>query len=135
MLDCISRVKELNLQQGEFMVCGSAIMDVLGLRKAQDIDLLVSPQLFIELGKRGWTKNPKYLTTIEHPAGIAGAKQSLDFMKENFSLREALPLATVIRGIPFMSIDMLINAKQQLGQEKNLADLELIKGYLRTLKK
>ena len=40
MSNFISRVKELNLPEGEFMVCGSAILDVLGIRKAQDIDIL-----------------------------------------------------------------------------------------------
>ncbi len=131
MSDYISRVKELNLPEGEFMVCGSAILDVLGIREAGDIDILVSPILFEKLEKEeGWKRHHKYTTTLEHPQGISGAKQTLDFMKENYSLDEALPLANYVEGIPFMSLEMLINAKTQLGREKDLRDIELIQEYL-----
>ena len=112
------------------MVCGSAILDVLGIREAQDIDILVSPELFKKLEQEGWQRHHKYPTTLEHPKGISGAKQTLDFMKENYSLDEALPLATFIDGIPFMSLEMLVNAKTQLGREKDLRDINLIENYL-----
>ncbi len=130
MLDYILRVKELNLPEGEFMVCGSAILDVLGIRKAQDVDILVSPELFKKLEGNGWKRHHRYVTTLEHPQGISGAKQTLDFMKENYSLKEALPLATYIEGVPFMSLEMLLHAKTQLGREKDLRDIELIREYL-----
>jgi len=116
------------------MVCGSAILDVLGIRKAQDIDILVSPALFIELEKNGWKRSKRYPTTLEDPQGISGAKQTLDFMKENYSLEQALPLAIYIEGVPFMSLEMLVNAKTQLGREKDLIDIKLIKEYLKNQK-
>jgi hypothetical protein len=134
MSDFISRVKELNLPEGEFMVCGSAILDIVGIRKAQDIDILVSPALFIELEKSGWKRSKRYPTTLEDPQGISGAKQTLDFMKENYSLEQALPLAIYIEGVPFMSLEMLVNAKTQLGREKDLIDIKLIKEYLKNQK-
>lgn len=134
MSDYISRVKELNLPEGEFMVCGSAILDILGIRKAQDIDILVSPSLFEKLENDGWKRHYKYPTTLEHPQGISGAKQTLDFMKENYSLEEALTLATYIEGIPFMNLEMLINAKRQLGREKDLKNIVLIEEYLKQQK-
>lgn len=131
MLDYISRVKELNLPEDEFMVYGSAILDVLGIRKAQDVDILVSSELFEKLEKeRGWQRHHKYPTTLEHPEGISGAKVNLDFMKENYSLEDVLPLAIYIESVPFMSLEMLINAKTQLGREKDLVDIKLIEDYL-----
>jgi predicted nucleotidyltransferase len=131
MSDYISRVKELNLPEGEFMVCGSAILDVLDIRKANDVDILVSPKLFEKLEKEeGWKRHHKYRTTLEHPQGISGAKQNLDFMEENYSLDEALPLATYVEGIPFMCLEMLVNAKTQLGREKDLVDIKMIQDYL-----
>jgi predicted nucleotidyltransferase len=135
MSDYVSRVKKLNLPDGQFMVCGSAILDVLGIRKAQDVDILVSPELFEKLEKEnGWQRHHKYTTTLEHPEGVSGAKQTLDFMRENYSLKEALPKATIIEGIPFMNLDMLINAKTQLGREKDIEDIKLIKKYLENKK-
>ncbi len=131
MSDYIHRVKELKLPDGEFMVCGSAIMDIFDIRKAQDIDILVSPKLFNMLEKtQGWKKSDEYPMTLEHPRGIADAKQTLNYMQENYSLQEALPLAIIIDGIPFMGFEMLLNAKRQLAREKDLVDIDLIKKYL-----
>ena len=115
------------------MIGGSSIMEILGIRKAQDIDILVSPELFYELEHvRGWKRNEKYPTTIDNSDHTVGAKQSLEFMKENYTLIEALPRATVIEGISFMSLEMLLDAKKQLGREKDLKDIELITEYLKT---
>jgi hypothetical protein len=80
--------------------------------------------------EQGWKRINKYPTPLEHPFGIAEAKQTLDFMQENYSLQEALPLATIIDGIPFMGFEMLVNAKRQLAREKDLTDIDLIKKYL-----
>lgn len=129
--DYIERVKALGLPAGEYMVCGSAILELLGIRKAGDIDLLVSPALMKELEEeRGWIRHPKYPTTVDHPDHIAGAKESLDFMRENYTLAELMPKAFVQDGIPFMSLETLREAKTQLGREKDLKDIALIDGHL-----
>jgi hypothetical protein len=129
--DVISKIKKLNLPEGQFMICGSAILQLFDIRPAQDIDILVSPELFIELKeKRGWHVHPKYPSSLDNEDKSAGAKQSLDFMKQNYTLEEALKLAYWYEEIPFMGLEMLIDAKTQLGREKDLKDIELIKKYL-----
>ena len=131
MSDYVSRVKALNLPEGEFFVCGSAIMDLLGIRKAEDIDILVSPRLYEKLEKEdGWKKHPKY-NILQDQDTICGAKVTLDFMKENYSLEEVLPLATIVEGIPFMGLEMLINAKRQMDREKDFVDIKLMEEYLK----
>lgn len=130
MSDYIARVKALNLPDGEFFVCGSAIMDVMGIRKAADIDILVSEKLYEKLeNEDGWKKHPKY-NILQDSEKICGAKTTLDFMKENYSLDDVLPLATIVESVPFMSLEMLINAKRQMGREKDFADIKLIEEYL-----
>lgn len=129
MTDYISRVKNLKLPKGEFFVCGSAIMDVLGIRKAEDIDILVSPRLYNELENKGWKKHEKY-NILQDKDKICGAKVTLDFMKENYSLEEIMPFAVIIDDIPFMSLEMLADAKRQMGREKDLRDIKLIEEYL-----
>lgn len=127
----IQRVRALGLPDGQYMVCGSAILELLGIRKAGDIDLLVSSALFEELEtKRGWLRNPQYPTTLDTPDHSAGAKQSLDFMRENYALDDMLPNAHMQDGIAFMSLEQLREAKTQLGREKDLRDLQLIDEYL-----
>lgn len=129
--DIISKIKNLNLPEGQYMVMGSAILQVLGIRSANDVDLLVSPELFLELEeKRGWYVHPKYPTSLDNEDQTAGAKQSLDFMEQNYTLKEALPSAYWYKGIPFGSLEMLVDAKTQLGREKDLKDIQLIREYL-----
>ena len=131
----ILKIKALNLPEGSYMICGSGILEMLGIREAQDIDILVSPELFKNLEEKdGWKRHPKYQTCIEHPEGIAGAKYSLDFMKKDYTLIEVLPKAIMIEGIPFMNLDILIEAKTELAREKDLKDIELINIYLSTKK-
>ncbi|HYE23447.1 MAG TPA: hypothetical protein VEA92_03320 [Candidatus Paceibacterota bacterium] len=126
----IERVRALGLPEGHYMVCGSAILELFGIRQAGDIDLLVSPDLFSRLeSEYGWIRNEKYSTTLDTPDHSAGAKQSLDFMKENPTLEEMLPGAYLQEGIPFMSLDQLKDAKLQLKREKDLRDLQLIDEY------
>ena len=130
-ISIISRIRKLDLPEGQYMVTGSAILELLGIRPAQDIDLLVSPELFKELQeKRGWHIHPKYPTSIDNDDQTAGAKQSLDFMRQNYTLKEALPLAYLHDGIPFGSLELLVDAKTQLGREKDLKDIKLIQEYL-----
>lgn len=127
----INKIKELSLPDGHFIVCGGSLLEVLGIRKAEDIDLLVSPELFSELrDTQGWLKHKKYDTAIVHPENKAEAKQSLDFMKENYTLADLLPTVYIKDGIPFMSLEVLQNAKTQLGREKDTRDLQMIQEYL-----
>jgi hypothetical protein len=129
--ELISKIKELNLPDGHYMVMGSAILQIFGIRIAQDIDLLVSPELFKELKeKRGWHVHPKYSTSIDNADCTVGAKQSLDFMRQNYTLKDILSSAYWYEGIPFENLEMLIDAKTQLGREKDLKDIQLIKEYL-----
>ena len=130
MSDYIARVKAWNFPEGEFFVCGSAIMDVLGIRKAADIDILVSESLYKKLENEGWKKHPNY-NILQDPDKVCGAKIRLDFMKENYSLEEVMPFATIIDGVPFMSLEMLMNAKRQMGREKDFADIKLIEEFLK----
>ena len=126
----IQKIKDLGLPENQYMVYGSAILEILGIREAKDIDLLVSPELFSELKNQGWKTHYKYNTTISHPEIKADAKQSLDFMKENYTLAEVLPNTYIQDEIPFMGLELLKYAKQQLGREKDLVDIKSIDEYL-----
>ena len=130
-LDIISKIKKLNLPQDQYMICGSSILQLLNIRPAQDIDILVSPELFEDLiNNHGWQIHPKYNTTIDDPEHKTGAKKSLDFMKQNYTLNEIIDTAYWHEGIPFMNLEMLVDAKTQLGREKDLKDIHLIQEYL-----
>ncbi len=130
--DLILKIKELNLPKGEYLVSGSAILDVLAIRKANDIDLLVSPQLFQYLkDKCGWKENDSYKTTISHPEGKAEAKKILDFMKEQYTLSDIVQSAFIYEDVPFINLKILLQAKKQLNRQKDQEDIKNIENYLK----
>ena len=48
-MNILQKVKELNLPEGSYVVEGSGVLDVLGIREANDIDLVVSPEVYEKL--------------------------------------------------------------------------------------
>ncbi len=52
-MDLISRIKALDLPVGQYIVFGSSVMEMHGIRKAKDIDVVVTQVLYTELKNRG----------------------------------------------------------------------------------
>lgn len=51
-MNIIQKVKELNLPDGTFAVVGSGTMEALDIRNTNDIDLVVSPEVYAELKQK-----------------------------------------------------------------------------------
>ncbi|MBP7760192.1 hypothetical protein KA093_00140 [Candidatus Saccharibacteria bacterium] len=62
--DIINKVKSLDLPAGQFIVYGSCPLAVLGIRETNDIDLLVTPAVLVQLHERGWQRREKGKKTI-----------------------------------------------------------------------
>jgi len=58
-MNIIERVQPLELPAVDYIVIGSGVLDALGLRPANDIDLVVSEPLFGRLRQRGWEADVK----------------------------------------------------------------------------
>ena len=56
-MEIISRIKSLNLPLGKYIVFGSAVMEVHGIRKAKDIDVIVDKDVYEELKRSGWRRH------------------------------------------------------------------------------
>ena len=125
----LDRVRALSLPEGEYIVIGSGVMDALGLRESQDVDLVVSSQLFIELRSRGWKK------FIEHDQQVlkysdAEAWTTWSYNGKDLELIELLDHTMQIEDINFISPQFLKNWKTEKSRPKDLADIELLKEYL-----
>lgn len=47
----------LNLPPNSFVVVGSGILNALGIRESNDIDLIVTPEVFASLEQRGYAES------------------------------------------------------------------------------
>lgn len=134
----IDVVKDLNLPLGGYAVFGSAIMDVYGLKQSNDIDLILSDELFDDLQKSSdWEtimKNPDInwqglVCKKDSPIEIEAFKY---FPNPNYNgdFTEMIIEATIIDGIPFVSIEKVLEWKKSLAREKDLNDVKLIDNFM-----
>lgn len=115
----IQRVKELSLPDGEYWVVAGGAMVMHGFRpQTRDIDLGCSSLLADILERHG------YPTTLCDD-GTRKIRYSDDVeIFENWLEGEV----EMVGSVPVVSADGLIRMKSKLGREKDLADIELIRG-------
>lgn len=120
-LDIIERWKLLNYTPSEYWVVAGSAMVLHGLREAtSDIDLGCTKVLADALESSG------YKTTVldDETRKISVAEDVEVF--ENWLFDEVV----IIEGIPVISLKGLLEMKKQLGREKDIEDIKLIKEAL-----
>ena len=129
-MNIIKKIKELNLPSNQYVIVASSVLDVLGIRKASDIDIAVTKNLFQKMRETGeWGEIEKYNKIFLEKEGFDIIPQ-LDWEDYTTTTEEAISSALVIEGIPFMNLNELIKFKMALGREKDFKDIELINEYL-----
>src|SRR3989344_2496956 len=125
-MNIIEKIKKLNLTMGEYVIIGSGILDALGIRKANDIDISALPQLYSRLRATGeWNEEERYGKIFLKRNGIEINPQ-LSWSAYPTSTEEAISSAMIIDGIPFMNLKELRKFKKALGRDKDFADIILI---------
>jgi len=130
--DIIRETKELNLPSDEYTVVGSGALAVRGLREAQDVDLLITADLYEKLKSNGWSEEhfPDSKREWVISSGPFDASTSWlvnDYEPDPLDLIES---SDVIEGIRFVSLANLLTWKKACKREKDLRDIELIEKHL-----
>src|SRR3989338_6133729 len=102
--DIIKNMKKLGLPAGSYVVFGSAPLALAGLREANDIDLLVTPELYAKLEEQGWQKIQKSPHDTPLVRDVFEAHDNWNFSSYNPTLSHLLATATVVDGVPFASL-------------------------------
>lgn len=125
----IERVKQLNLPLDQLVVIGSGLLDALELRKANDIDLVLSAELFAQL-----VKQPEWHVAVKNVELVIRSSDTEAFLswrrdgRPNFG--ELYNGATVIDGIHFANPQYVIDWKRMSASDKDLRDIALLEGYV-----
>lgn len=110
---------------------GSGAMDILGIREANDVDLVVSPEIYEKLKQEGWLE--KFLddgmSTLE--SDLYEIFLSWDEKDNRPNLKDLLNGAHIIEGVSFVDIKRLLDWKKRRKLDKDLKDIELIQEYLK----
>lgn len=133
-IDIFKEVKALNFPSDHFIVVGSAIMSVKGIRPAYDLDIVISQELFETCKSQDWELKP--WTRAGYPGkewlkkGITDLMLEVNCGNERFDLPALKKEGEVIDGIWFMSLSQLITFKKAYGRPKDFQDIELIQKFL-----
>ena len=129
-LSVLDELRELALPDGSYMVMGSGILEAIGIRKADDVDLVVSDEVYIQLKEAGWEER----VASNGSAGIQqGVFQAYDRWTDETTVKkldELLVDAEWVNGVAFNSLAKLSLYKARRGRTKDFADLVLIQEYL-----
>ena len=124
--EIVAKMKELNLPKNTYVVFGSGPMAAAGLRESNDIDLLVSKDVFVKLKEAGWKEQVKSLDDKPLTHEIFEAHNNWNFSSYNPTLEHLLASATEVEGIPFASLNEVRKWKIASGRPKDLNDVKLI---------
>ena len=131
MIKYLDELKSLNLPKGQFAIFGSGPLAVRGLRENEDLDMLVTSDLWNKLaeGHPVTTKEGKPDSIyIDH----------IQILKVHYKdwhpyITDATRLITeaeIINGFPFVKMDYLLDCKKMMDGEKHSKDIKLIQEYL-----
>lgn len=119
------RIDHYNLPIDQVIVAGSGLLDSLGIRQSDDLDVVASQQLFDELK-----------TQTDYEVGSADGddfcrQPGLEVFRTWFgrTYDDLLPNTEVIDDVRHLDRQTFKQWKQELGREKDLADIKLLEEY------
>ena len=126
--DVVAMIKKLEFNQSDFVVIGGSVMEVLGLRSTNDVDMVVEQSLYDELHENlGWHEfiqdNGECILSHE---GFHAMRSWLGWDASNLK-KDAL----IIDNIHYMNPSKLMEGKQRVGRKKDIEDVILLQKYLR----
>lgn len=125
----IETIKQLNLPTGEFVVVGSGLLDALDLRTSDDVDLVVSEDLYNRLKAGGWQSENKSWGELISKSPVE-AMLSWDSTDGGNNLADLIQTSVSINGINFVSPKRLLAWKRKKNRPKGQKDIELLEKYL-----
>lgn len=132
-MDIFKRIAKFKLPVGHYAVFGSALLDAWGLRKAADLDIIVTPQLYQQLKVAGWEELQAHGFTIltKEDANVTTVQEKPtdgDYFPDRLQLIQE---AVYINGFPFVRVEEVIACKTAYNRPKDIADIAMLEAYLK----
>lgn len=133
MLNFKEELKKIPLDDSNSVVIGSGILNALGIRESRDIDVVVESEKFYQLLEEetlsGFVNETgSFLLTngvVEISDGWHIEKLGIDL-----SFEKLKPQSTVIDGVRYANIELVLEIKRLWAREKDIKDVSLIENFL-----
>lgn len=120
-------IKQAGISLDECVIVGSGILCVLGIRTANDVDIIVSDKVYDNLLRHGWEKANWPDQEVLHKDDVEICK-----VWDNKSFDQLKQGAVAIDGAYFLSLEDLRKWKLLRARRKDLEDIKLIDAYLKS---
>lgn len=136
MSEIFKRIEKFNLPTGQYAVFGSALLDVWGLRDANDLDIIVTPELFEQLKNEGWEEKQGngFFILSRLDANVTTVQNRPTDGDYNPDRIQLIKEAIEINGIPFVRVEEVIACKTAYNRPKDLQDIKMLQDYLSSFK-
>ncbi len=134
MSNIIAEVKQLEFPLGKYSVVGSGALSVRKIREHNDLDIIVTDDLYAQLKNNGWEERQKNNGHFNlYKENVEIDKNFSNIANCDLKTEAVIKNSDIINGVPFMSLKDLLILKQALGREKDFKDIESINKYLESL--
>jgi len=126
--DLFQRVRELNLSLGKYVIFGSGPLGIRGLTECNDIDILVTQNLWNEYKNKDWE-----LRVMPHGSEYLQKNKIelwTDWKPGQWDVGRLIKDAEVIEGLPFVPLNQVLEWKKLILRAKDLKDIEIIEKIL-----
>ena len=137
-MDHLEKAHELNLSLEDFLVVGGSVLDIYGIRKSSDFDVVVCGSAFEELKSReGWEVDHDFSKKWRRERIVNGIFEvSNDLIFEwghgyTFTFEMLKSIAHKVDGVMVQPLVFLLLCKVHIGREKDLNDAQLIEEYFK----
>ena len=119
----------LGFHTGEYALFGSVPLAARGIRESQDIDMLVTHEVYQRLKGEGW-KVEVFPNGIEMlRKGCFEVGEDWNYGTYNPDPSKLIKEADIIDGIPVVKLEEVLQWKKAFGRKKDLKDIELIEKF------
>lgn len=128
MQDIFEQLKELNLPFGKFAIFGSGPLVIRGLKEFNDLDLLVSADIFSQyLNDAGWKLKGSREDGVLQKGRIDMAKT---WKPGEWDAGKLIKEAEMVNGWPCVRLEEVLRWKGIRKAEKDIKDIEILKKCL-----
>lgn len=130
--DIVSQAMGLDLPEGEYAICGGAVLAIHGLRATADIDMVVTPRIYGQFQQHGWREKIRPDSDRSHALlhgvfDMATVWSVNDYQPDPQNL---IQNAVSTRRLSFVRLEEVLKWKRACQRPKDVRDVELIEAYL-----
>ena len=125
-------LRSYSLNPSNSIVIGSGILNALGIRKSNDIDITVKQKTYARLSELPEFEIKNNSESEMLTTDILEISTNLPTPKHTYSFKELFDNSIVIDQVRYLKLEFLLIIKKQWNRDKDKKDIRLIEKYIQS---